>query len=223
MADCDVISMAIQGSHHRFRVRFVRESHNFHHRVRCVAAGAIDGSVTFEAMIAAASGFDTQRQPVFKSTGLGAGSTCAGATSATDDAGEGCEAKERVRVVAGAAAGADVSAGCRRRRRNTPVLAAGPGAGTGGGGRFPIGGLSGVIGGAAGCGFGFLPSDLSNAPVSRVGIGRSGWSGTVVLGQRIDHGRRDHHDQFSRRVVDILRFEEMLQESECWQPPDSCS
>jgi len=37
-----------------------------------------------------------------------------------------------------------------------------------------------LVGGAAGLGFRFLPSDLSNPPVSSVGIGRSGWTGTVV-------------------------------------------
>jgi hypothetical protein len=42
------------------------------------------------------------------------------------------------------------------------------------------GGCSGLIAGAAGCGFRFLPSDLSNLPVFSVGIGRSGCLGSAV-------------------------------------------
>ena len=52
--------------------------------------------------------------------------------------------------------------------------------GTDGGATFPNGGLSGLSGGATGCGLRFLPSDRSNAPVFNVGIGISGCAGTVV-------------------------------------------
>src|ERR1019366_5519670 len=48
------------------------------------------------------------------------------------------------------------------------------------GGRGSPNGGPGLTGGAAGCGFRFLPNDLSNPSGLRGEIGRSGWPGSVV-------------------------------------------